>query len=105
DSLAAVRLLHEINEYYGTDITETDFVGDPTPEHLARSLASTEEETARHHRPSRSATPTEGSATGPPTAHDPTNRQPKHLDGAPVNSATAWSSRWPTSGCSRTSSG
>lgn len=46
DSLAAVRLLHEINEYYGTDITVTDFVGDPTPEHLARSLASTEEETS-----------------------------------------------------------
>ncbi len=39
DSLAAVRLLHEINETYGTAITITDFVADPIPDHLARALA------------------------------------------------------------------
>jgi hypothetical protein len=31
--------LHRINEAYGTEITITAFVADPTPDHLAQALA------------------------------------------------------------------
>jgi len=40
-SLAALDLLHRINERYGTHITVTAFVAAPTPEHLRRALART----------------------------------------------------------------
>lgn len=44
DSLGAVKLLHQINESFGTSITITEFVADPTPELLSRSLADNRED-------------------------------------------------------------
>jgi amino acid adenylation domain-containing protein len=44
DSLAAVRLVHQVNENFRTAITITDFVADPTPNMLARVLADRSEE-------------------------------------------------------------
>jgi amino acid adenylation domain-containing protein len=38
DSLAAVKLVHQVNESFGTAITISEFVADPTPEHLAHAL-------------------------------------------------------------------
>lgn len=45
DSLAAVKLLHQVNEHFGTAITIAEFVADPTPEHLAHALASDRKDT------------------------------------------------------------
>jgi amino acid adenylation domain-containing protein len=38
DSLAAVKLVHRVNETFGIAITISEFVADPTPEHLAHAL-------------------------------------------------------------------
>ncbi|WP_142002404.1 non-ribosomal peptide synthetase [Amycolatopsis cihanbeyliensis] len=43
DSLGAAKLLHQINESFGTTITITEFVADPTPELLSRTLANRED--------------------------------------------------------------
>lgn len=45
DSLAAVKLVHRINESFGTALTISEFVADPTPERLARALGALEKDT------------------------------------------------------------
>ena len=45
DSLSAVKLLHQVNERFGTAIPIAEFVADPTPEHLAHALAGNRKDT------------------------------------------------------------
>lgn len=45
DSLAAVKLIHQVNEAFGLAITIADFVADPTPEFLTQALGGNREDT------------------------------------------------------------